>query len=365
MCPSSDIPAKISLRLSLYLLFALSIGLLARIASAANEIAAPTVLSPGQTATLKWYFAGAKLTVSGGQFPPETLITGRQSLKVTPKKTTTYLFDLYYHPDASAEAQQTATSRLVHVQYKVTIEVLSTPLTGVQSYKGTHGWRINYPVGWKPMPYREGNDDLIYFQVEEDAVERLAVSVIPAHGKSVDRLIDEVRSDIPSNYTHYELQSQTEFTHQSLPTLLASFTGNSAAHPDTRTASMLMVVINGDMGYVISARTSSDRLKVRQPILERLMHSFALTGKIVPPAVTVPSAPSSLKILVLDGRYTLVGGDLHYVTESAQGRRVDDIGAVGQASALHALYAVVACGGCGAVAGEDLAFWGAQGHIGQ
>ena len=272
-------------------------------AHAANEIAAPSVISPGQTATLRWYFTGAKLTVSGGQFAPNTDITGRQSLKVSPKKTTTYLFDLAYRPDAPADAQQSATTKLVHVQYKVTIEVLTTPLTGVLSYKGTHGWRISYPANWKVMPYHPGNDDLIFFQEEEDAVERLAVSVVPVQGKTVDQLIDEVRSDIPSNYTHYVLLAQTEFTHQGLPTLLATFSGNAAAHPDTRTTSMLMVLINGDWGYVISTRTASDRLKLRQTQMERLLHSFTLTGKIVLPSAT--SSPGRAPVLFHQSHHSI------------------------------------------------------------
>lgn len=251
-------------------------------ALAANEIDAPTVISPGQTATLKWYFGGVKLTISGGQFAVGTVITGRQSLKVSPKKTTTYLFDLYYHPGVAVEAQKTDTGKLVHVQYKATIEVLSGTQPGMLSYKGSHGWRVNYQTGWKAMPNREGSDDLIYFQQEEDAVERLAVAVVPVKNKTALQLLEEVRSDIPSNYTHYEMQSQTEFTHQSLPAVLATFTGNGQAHPDTRTTSMLMVLVNGDMGYVISVRTHADRLKLRQSVLDKILHSFTLTNKIIP-----------------------------------------------------------------------------------
>lgn len=252
------------------------------LALAANEIEAPSVVSPGQMATLKWNFSGVKLTVSGGQFPPGTQITGRQSLKVSPKKTTTYLFDLYYHPGVAVEAQKTATNKLVHVQYKATIEVLSGIQPGMLSYKGSRGWRVNYQTGWKAMPNREGSDDLIYFQQEEDAIERLAVAVVPVKNKTAMQLIEEVRGDIPSNYTHYELQSQSEFTHQGLPAVLSTFTGNGHTYPDTRTTSMLMVLVNGDMGYVVSVRTYADRLKLRQPVMDKILHSFTLTNKIVP-----------------------------------------------------------------------------------
>ena len=263
-------------------------------ARADKNFEAPGSISPGQTATLKWYFTGSKLTVSGGQFPPGTVITGKQILKVSPKKTTTYVFDLYYHPGVAAEAEKTATGRIVHAQYKVTVEVVSGAQTGLLSFKGSRGWRVGYQTGWTAMPNREGSDDMMFFQPEEDAVDRLAVTIVPLKNKTVQQLMDDVRADIPSSYTHYDLLSQTEFTVQGLPAVLATFTGNAAAHPGTRTTSMMMAVVNGDWGYVVSARTAVERFPLRQPVMDKMLHSFALTGKIVPPQPANAAAVSAL-----------------------------------------------------------------------
>ena len=166
-------------------------------ARADKNFEAPGSISLGQTATLKWYFTGSKLTVSGGQFPPGTVITGKQMLKVSPKKTTTYVFDLYYHPGVAAENEKTATGKIVHAQYKVTVEVVSGAQTGLLSFKGSRGWRVGYQTGWTAMPNREGSDDMMFFQQEEDAVERLAVTVVPVKNKTVQQLMDDVRADIP------------------------------------------------------------------------------------------------------------------------------------------------------------------------
>ena len=81
---------------------------------------------------------------------------------------------------------------------------------------------------------------------------------------------------------------------QGLPAVLATFTGNAAAHPGTRTTSMMMAVVNGDWGYVVSARTAADRFPQRQSVMDKMLHSFALTGKIVPPQPANSSTASAL-----------------------------------------------------------------------
>ena len=272
-----------------------AVGVTAR---ADKEIAvAPTVVSPGQSATLTWFFGGVKLTITGGQYLTPTVITGKQTLKVSPKKTTKYVFDLYYHPDATAQNPAAGTGKMIHVQYNAVVEVLAGTLPSLAAYKGSHGWRVGYQTDWKAMQNRPGSDDLVYFQPEEDAVERLAVAVVPVKNPSASRLMDDVRADIPSNYTHYTLLSETNATHQGLPAIITVFEGNSAAHPNTRTTSMMMAVVNGDQGYVISARTDAARFKLRQPVLTKMLDSFVLTGKITspPPAEAKPDAPTDTK----------------------------------------------------------------------
>src|SRR6185369_15056342 len=127
-----------------------------------------------------------------------------QALTVKPKKTTKYLFDVYYHPELPADKQAMGTGKLTHVQYTVTVEVL-TSMPGLLSYKGTHNWRVNYQTGWKPMTNEGANDDLIWFQAEEDAVDRLSVTIVPVKDKTAEQLMEEIRADLPAHYTKYEI----------------------------------------------------------------------------------------------------------------------------------------------------------------
>lgn len=270
------------MRRILTLALCLFAGFLGMAAYAAGEIAAsPAAIAPGQSSTLKWYFNGKKITVSGGSFAPGTSVTGKQTLTVNPKKTTKYLFDVYYYPELPMNKQATGIGKLTHVQYAVTVEVLG-PMPGLLSYKGTHNWRVNYQMGWKPMTNEGANDDLVWFQAEEDAVDRLSVTIVPIKDKTVEQLMEEIRADLPSHYTKYAVVSQTESTQQSLPALIATFTGNDQAHPNTRTQSLMKVFVNGDYGYVVSARTTAERFSARRSLLENMVNSFALTSKIIP-----------------------------------------------------------------------------------
>src|SRR5262250_3422250 len=72
-------------------------------AGADKEIAAePETIAPGKTVTLRWYFTGEKVVVSGGRFGKGVVVTGRTSITDTPQKTTRYTFDVDYYPPAPA-----------------------------------------------------------------------------------------------------------------------------------------------------------------------------------------------------------------------------------------------------------------------
>jgi uncharacterized protein YkwD len=87
---------------------------------AADEIAVtPKPSSPGQTVTLKWYFTGVKVLVSGGRFGKGTDVTGRTTLTDAPQKTTRYTFDVWY-PDPKSTTNPKA---MLHAQYTATAEV--------------------------------------------------------------------------------------------------------------------------------------------------------------------------------------------------------------------------------------------------
>lgn len=83
----------------------------------------PKICTPGQTVTLKWYFTGTRVMVSGGRFGKGVEVTGRTTLTDTPQKTTRYTFDVWY-PDPKASP---AGKTLIHAQYTALAEVRSAP----------------------------------------------------------------------------------------------------------------------------------------------------------------------------------------------------------------------------------------------
>ena len=91
---------------------------------AADEIVVtPKSSSPGQTITLKWYFTGVKVLVSGGRFGKGTDVTGRITVTDAPQKTTRYTFDVWY-PDPKSTTNPKA---MLHAQYTATAEVGVNP----------------------------------------------------------------------------------------------------------------------------------------------------------------------------------------------------------------------------------------------
>ncbi len=92
----------------------------ARYARASDAIGVtPKTSTPGQTVTMKWYFTGSKIVVSGGRFGKGTDVTGKITLTDAPQKTTRYTFDVWYPNPASTSVPKA----LVHVQYFATAEV--------------------------------------------------------------------------------------------------------------------------------------------------------------------------------------------------------------------------------------------------
>ena len=98
-------------------------GSLLTVRSTAHAVEAvgvtPKPSSPGQTVTLKWYFTGSKVVVSGGRFGKGVEVTGRTTLTDSPQKTTRYTFDVWY-PDPKSTATPKA---MVHTQYAATAAV--------------------------------------------------------------------------------------------------------------------------------------------------------------------------------------------------------------------------------------------------
>jgi hypothetical protein len=259
--------------------FAAGISILAATTALASPQKAPEAVSlqpnpfkPGQTVTLHWLFTGTKVTVSGGRFGKGTVVTGKTLLTDKPTATTRYTFDVWY-PDPEKSADSKA-GKLLHQSYTVVAQVMPALAT----YRDTRGWQIEHLKGWKrdnvslPDP---ANNALMYFQVEDDSVERLAVSMLPAGDMTVVDLMGKVERSLPNNYDEIEILSKDEVTCSGAPGILATLTGMDRSHPGTRTQSIVLAFVRDRHAYVVSARTSVSSFKARGAILERLVKSIA------------------------------------------------------------------------------------------
>ena len=249
-------------------------------ARAANEILAdPPAITTGQTTTLKWYFTGDKVTISGGRFGKGTVVTGRQKLTDKPAQTTHYTFDVYYHAPATQPNGQKEVKPL-HARYEVVVNVVPMPPTSL--YHASCGWQVNYLSGWQRncIPTADQpKDGLVFFQQEDDAVERLAVAVMPAKDLTVTDLMQQVQEDMPNHYNQVETLSREEITYQNAPAVYLIFTGVDQTHPGTKTQSLVLAFVRDGQAYVVSARTTAAHYNARRPILERLVKSFTVASK--------------------------------------------------------------------------------------
>lgn len=75
-------------------------------ARAADAVAVePSYVTPGKPVTLKWYFTGEKVVLSGGRFGKGVVVTGKTSITDTPQATTKYTFDVWYKVPAAKPAE--------------------------------------------------------------------------------------------------------------------------------------------------------------------------------------------------------------------------------------------------------------------
>src|SRR5258708_904836 len=181
----------------------------------------------GETVTLRWYFTGAKVVVSGGQFGSGTEVTGMTSVTDTPVRATQYNFDVDYL-GTPAGATDAATNIPLHAKYSITVQIASAIVEPMATYVNPYGWQVSYLKGWKrdnvdlPDP---ANNALMYFQPEEDSIERLAVSILPVKDPSPAKLMQSIQADIYSRYDSVELIAREELNHQDAPAILTTFSG--------------------------------------------------------------------------------------------------------------------------------------------
>jgi hypothetical protein len=234
----------------------------------------PGVVLPGQPITLRWYFTGTKVVVSGGRFGKGAVVTGKNELTDRPAKTTRYTFDVWYKP-APDPAKPDEKPAPQHIQYNAIAAV-----DRLASYHGSEGFDVRYLKGWRTDSFApEPGSRVYYFQPEEDAVERLAVAVLPIkEDQTAADIMQKVRDDVPSHYTKVEFVSQYELTRQKEPAQITTFRGIDQSHPNTKTTSIILVCTHRGRAYVISARTQATRFPERQPLLDGLVRSLTFSG---------------------------------------------------------------------------------------
>src|SRR5258706_2432453 len=126
------------------------------------------------------------------------------------------------------------------------------------TYANPSGWQISYLKNWKCDKVDIGdpaNNALVFFQSEEDAVERLAVSMLPVADTSAASLLQKVKSDVYMRYDSAEVQPETKVSRGDQSALITSFVGLDTTHPGVKTHTFLMVMVRNGKGYGISART--------------------------------------------------------------------------------------------------------------
>lgn len=309
--------------------------------AATNPVAASSnYVAPGQTVTLRWYFTGQKVTVSGGNFGKGKIVTGKSFLVDRPLKTTRYTFDVWYKPTppkpaesapapagsapsspakpdganngsapagepssaapAPAASLQTGLKTAAATQAikpatkpaKIAPPSAAAPgklihaqystvvevLSGMTPYQDTHGWQISYMKGWRvdQQPGQNGSG-VTWFQKEMDSVERVAVAVLPGSYAMPEQVMEKVKSDLGTNYNKVETVSLSDLTYADMLAQRLVFTGNDETHPGTKTESLVLTMVRENRAYIISARTTAANFAARRALLESMVRSFAIT----------------------------------------------------------------------------------------
>jgi hypothetical protein len=217
--------------------------------------------------------------VSGGGFGAGKELKGRTSAQDRPTRVTTYVVEPI--GPAKLRGNKTAPKR-----YRLLVDVYAGTFPKLATYTDTRGWSMDVIAGWNryvvdlPDP---GNNELVYFQPEEDSVERTAVSIVPVRDMDAMQLMRKVETEIPTQYDMLTRTGLKETKQGGLKAAWMTFTGTELSHPDTPTKSMVLAFVKGPRGYVISARTSANDYASREKLLRCLIRSFTFLDHPVPP----------------------------------------------------------------------------------
>jgi hypothetical protein len=239
-----------------------------------------TSVAPGQAVNLRWNFSGNKIVAYGGRFGKGVDVTKKTFVTDHPKKTTRYSFQVFYKGIGNSKKGERVKMPL-QTRYDIVIQVIRVPT--LSSYRATRGWQINYLKGWKPEAVttpQVGKNGLVFFQPEDDAVERLAVAMIPSSGLTTQELMQKISSDIADKYDETEVVKQEEILYRNAPALWVTFKGKSNAHEGLLTQSVIMAFVNNGQAYFVSARTAATQFAKKQTLLETMVKSIALSGPV-------------------------------------------------------------------------------------
>ncbi len=247
--------------------------------------AEPNPALPGQTVRIHWPSSLGAVVLSGGKFGAKTSVKGVNWAEDKPVKTTIYAVAeeaASLAKDCSGKGANSAPKRTV-----VTVHVLQGAFPKLATYTDTRGWRVDVITGWNryvvslPDP---ANNALIYFEKDEDDVERVAVSMVPADGMTSAQLMRKVETEIPTQYDMLVKTGLKETTQGGIDAAWMTFTGTEVSHPNTPSKSMVLAFVKGPRGYVISARTAAKLYDQREQLLRGLVRSFAFVDRPVVPA---------------------------------------------------------------------------------
>jgi hypothetical protein len=236
-----------------------------------------TSIAPGQAVNLRWNFSGNKIVASGGRFGKGIDVTKKTYLTDRPKKTTRYTFTVFYKGMGNAPKTAKRIKKSLQARYDIVIQVV--PVPSLNSYHASRGWQINYIKGWKPEPVTTalvGKNGLVFFQPEDDSIERLAVAMLPSAGLTTQELMQKITADMVDKYDDPEVLKQEEILYRNAPALWVSFTGRSRAHDGTRTQSFILAFVYDGQAYFVSARTAAAQFDKKKTMLETMVKSIVL-----------------------------------------------------------------------------------------
>jgi hypothetical protein len=243
--------------------------------------AEPNPALPGQAVTIHWPASLGRVAISGGGFGSHKEFKGQTSAQDHPSNVTTY----------NLASVAKSKSKQPPKRYTLLVDVYQGLFPKLATYSDTRGWSMDVIAGWNRYAVDlpdAGNNELVYFEPQEDSVERTAVSILPVNDMDAMQLMRKVETEIPTQYDMLTRTGLKETTQCGLKAAWMTFTGTDVSHPDTPSKSMVIAFVKGTRGYVISARTSATGFDNREQLLRCLIRSFAFLDHPVPPRKPAP-----------------------------------------------------------------------------